>query len=961
MFGRNGNEPQLTQPKHQANLASETPVPLLRRAGRSARAAAGIASLSLALAMPASGQSDTVPVDGLEEPSASSSSTPSPSGSGGGAAIEVPDDASGDDDPAMTSDPGPSGTNDDQEDSAGVSMPDPYPGSESGAGQEDASAPFPFDLPEPPQVGDIGPLDLDPELFAADDEESDLHALLAQRQTDPTGRFEAPTHVRIGTPVEITLLNPDSPDDYMLLTTSERDDNVGNYARSTNAIGGGPEITKRAHGVPGTYELRYYTSADRERVSTVPIEVIPAHVEVLAPERVTAGSRFDIFIIDPIAQGHVVVRDADIPEDDIVSRYSRMRYSLDIGDQHITRTAPSEPGLYEVRYHMVVGRRVGHPNGELMASAPIEVVPEDDDIASETAESLSEMEDYLSEIAEALDSADSHEEEVAVGHALANAGSFGLQVLFGMLADGAIEQEVGREMVAAAARGSVAAPTGQAAQAQTQAPAMAGTGGGPAAQLSRSDERAVISLLAGLPGTPEDQQQDIMDELASFGPAAADLVYEFMDEGLLERGLALRAITAIEHGTDAGQQADAPHQEQAEPQPTFFVVGVASDDALNVRAGPGVGNDVVGAIPFDATGVQWSGREATSDDGGLWYEIHHPGLGITGWTNSRFLQSADPGETEAGPTLAETTDPGLASELFVQDGDRQELEGTALTDALNLANPNDAVGPTADLTPLSLAVLALESNEAPLPRMRYRVRYGVTRVEATPGGAMGAMYLVEVDRYNLGPAIHDDIVAAGMPAGPIDEFGVGPHVSYRFAIMPMMGRQLNITAASRTELTGEAAAARACLDLGCLETGAVADSLDVGLAGMEPVDIGFSAPYSTVFRHDSVPGAVLSPAAALDRLLLKSEAAEVELLEGLNWTGFEHREGVQPGEPFVTAVIEVNLGQEAGIDAVMKEGAVMDHAVESVWRRIGAVPPNQFESIPSIYSAEAVVHRPGQN
>lgn len=59
------------------------------------------------------------------------------------------------------------------------------------------------------------------------------------------------------------------------------------------------------------------------------------------------------------------------------------------------------------------------------------------------------------------------------------------------------------------------------------------------------------------------------------------------------------------------------------------VVGVASNDVLNVRAGPGTSNRIVGIIPPDACGVTLGRRS------GNWVRVNYRGL--VGWASSRFL------------------------------------------------------------------------------------------------------------------------------------------------------------------------------------------------------------------------------------------------------------------------------------------------------------------------------------
>ena len=66
----------------------------------------------------------------------------------------------------------------------------------------------------------------------------------------------------------------------------------------------------------------------------------------------------------------------------------------------------------------------------------------------------------------------------------------------------------------------------------------------------------------------------------------------------------------------------------------YAVVGVASDDVLNVRAGPGVAYAVVGTIPPYGMGVRIAGEGQLVGES-PWAPVAYGDL--TGWVNSRYL------------------------------------------------------------------------------------------------------------------------------------------------------------------------------------------------------------------------------------------------------------------------------------------------------------------------------------
>ena len=72
------------------------------------------------------------------------------------------------------------------------------------------------------------------------------------------------------------------------------------------------------------------------------------------------------------------------------------------------------------------------------------------------------------------------------------------------------------------------------------------------------------------------------------------------------------------------------------------VAGVAADDVLNVRIGPGVSAEVIATLDPDVTELESTGRVAHLSTA-LWREIVIPGNG-TGWVNAAFLTESAGGE-----------------------------------------------------------------------------------------------------------------------------------------------------------------------------------------------------------------------------------------------------------------------------------------------------------------------------
>ncbi|MBR2657059.1 MAG: SH3 domain-containing protein [Loktanella sp.] len=68
----------------------------------------------------------------------------------------------------------------------------------------------------------------------------------------------------------------------------------------------------------------------------------------------------------------------------------------------------------------------------------------------------------------------------------------------------------------------------------------------------------------------------------------------------------------------------------------FEVIGVGSDDQLNIRTSPDAGSDIIGALAFDRTAVEVILFSTT----GRWALVNHEER--SGWVAARFLQRSAP-------------------------------------------------------------------------------------------------------------------------------------------------------------------------------------------------------------------------------------------------------------------------------------------------------------------------------
>jgi N-acetylmuramoyl-L-alanine amidase len=90
--------------------------------------------------------------------------------------------------------------------------------------------------------------------------------------------------------------------------------------------------------------------------------------------------------------------------------------------------------------------------------------------------------------------------------------------------------------------------------------------------------------------------------------------------------VATAVATAVSQFCGFGASAAPPSPAVA----TWRVTGVASDDVLNMRSGPGANEGVVGTIPPDGRGVRMVGTCT-----GQWCRVSYQDA--TGWVNRRFL------------------------------------------------------------------------------------------------------------------------------------------------------------------------------------------------------------------------------------------------------------------------------------------------------------------------------------
>ena len=176
----------------------------------------------------------------------------------------------------------------------------------------------------------------------------------------PEITIEGPSQVVTGAGFEMSWTKTIQTQDMAAIVPVGADEGTrGTYRRMGNETA----TTLIAPSEPGLYELRYILNETAETLATSPIEVIEAEVTISGPETVTAGAGFDLSWSETIHNQDMATIVPMGADEGTRGTYRRMGH-----ETQTTLVAPSEPGLYELRYVLNEG-------GRTLATAPIEVVP----------------------------------------------------------------------------------------------------------------------------------------------------------------------------------------------------------------------------------------------------------------------------------------------------------------------------------------------------------------------------------------------------------------------------------------------------------------------------------------------------------------------------------------------------------------------------------------------------------
>lgn len=257
---------------------------------------------------------------------------------------------------------------------------------------------------------------------------------------------------------------------------------------------------------------------------------------------------------------------------------------------------------------------------------------------------------------------------------------------------------------------------------------------------------------------------------------------------------------------------------------------------------------------------------------------------------------------------------------FIQAQGHVPVDAEALTDDHYYSEENFPVTgsrqavslPDADLDPLTRSILLLEAREVGLPHVRYHITYSMDVSVDVPEAQQA---YVEVARYNVGPSRRADLLTY-VPAGQVAdsaEFGVGPHVSWRFVMAPVMGFRAGLVHASRKEIPDAQARAATCLGEPCLS-----------LADPSGPSHGWKSMPSPQLEQPAYVGTTaLGVTGAARGMQELWESIAADGMDPLPYT---------PEQPHFVFVISLNIaGQEAALSGLAKQSMVMDHTVSEIW------------------------------
>ena len=182
--------------------------------------------------------------------------------------------------------------------------------------------------------------------------------------TTPEAEISGPDAVRSGENFLVKWSEPINERDIVAIVPMGADEGeLGTWSRVGTSD---TETYLRAPSDPGMYELRYILDEGRGTLARASIEVTTPEAEISGPDSVRIGESFRVQWSEPINDRDIVAIVPMGAEEGELGTWSRVGSSDPEGDLR----APSDPGIYELRYILDEGRGT-------LARAAIEVTAVD--------------------------------------------------------------------------------------------------------------------------------------------------------------------------------------------------------------------------------------------------------------------------------------------------------------------------------------------------------------------------------------------------------------------------------------------------------------------------------------------------------------------------------------------------------------------------------------------------------
>lgn len=167
--------------------------------------------------------------------------------------------------------------------------------------------------------------------------------------TAPEVTVAGPERVVTGEKFDVTWTGTVNSQDYVAIVPVGSDDGVfGNYL----VVRDGDTGTLTAQADPGLYELRYILREGTKTLATATIEIAEPEVTVSAPDTVIAGSKFTVSWTATVSSQDYINIVPLGTDEGAFGNYMTVR-----DDSSNELQAPSEPGMYEIRYLLREGAK----------------------------------------------------------------------------------------------------------------------------------------------------------------------------------------------------------------------------------------------------------------------------------------------------------------------------------------------------------------------------------------------------------------------------------------------------------------------------------------------------------------------------------------------------------------------------------------------------------------------------